>query len=203
MVIHIYIYISVGSYTWTSTTGDTFAARAKWDAGRLAIALGQCQGQECSKPVPAATLPTKGSLPCFEPKGKGWDRLGSFKFEIDPKTKEVRINGWAVDLSAALPGKQNGTAPVIVKLRVNGRFNVLSPQIANISRPDLPKANPNIPDPYHGFATYALPTHLLQGTQKVVLFGQVGEQGTPQPFGGKKGAGEKHCLCGGVSCPCK
>jgi hypothetical protein len=182
--------------------GDAFAVQAAQSAGRLAAPLGQCTGHACSYPQPAA-LPSNGSLPCYVMKPAGYDYMGDFKFKIDPKTKAVGIKGWAVDLSSRLPGKKNGTEPVIVELRVNGKFGKIPAQVANIPRADIPKANPKIPDPAHGFQYTTLPAALLKGVQKIVLFGKVGEDGALNPLGGSpKQPVLKRCLCDGTECPC-
>lgn len=73
-----------------------------------------------------------------------------------------------------------------------------------MERDDLPKNNPKIPDPYHGFVYAAkdLPKSLLKGIQKLVLFGSVGANGTKHQFGFKRGQTIKKCLCDGAECPC-
>jgi hypothetical protein len=86
--------------------------------------------------------------------------------------------------SARLPGKKNETEPVVVELRVNGKFGKIPAQVANIPRANLPKANPKIPDPAHGFQYTILSAALLKGVQKIVLFGKVGEDGVLNPLGG-------------------
>jgi hypothetical protein len=185
--------------------GNAFAARAAADAGRLIVPLGLCKGKRCSTPVPAATTPAGGSLACYQTKGKGWQYLGSFNFITDTETKKViGIRGWAVDISSSLPGKKPGTEPVIVRLRVNGQLGVVKPVVADMARMDLPKANPNIPDPYHGWQYNAsdLPPSLMEGRQKIVLWGDVDERGPPHAYGGKKGEGVMRCLCHGIECAC-
>eukprot|EP01043_Picozoa_sp_COSAG02_P016885 COSAG02_NODE_753_length_17610_cov_23.119753_9_plen_300_part_00 len=185
--------------------GNAFAVRAADDAGRMIAPLGVCKGRACNKPVPAATTPTDGSLTCYQTKGRGWQYLGSFNLITDKETNRViGIRGWAVDLSSSLPGKKPGTEPVIVRLRVNGKFGLIKPTVADMPRIDLPTANPNVPDPYHGWQYNAtdLPASLMQGQKRVTLLGHVGENGQYHPYGGKKGAGVERCLCHGVECPC-
>ena len=183
--------------------GNTFAVKAAWDAGRLAVPLGQCKGHVCSDPIPAVSLPRNGSLACYPPAPTPVNKyLGSFNFIVDPLTKAVGIKGWAVDLSTSLPGKKNGTEPVTVQLRVNGKFGLLPPQVASIPNPNLPERNPNIPDPAHAFKYKKLPNALMKGTQKFVLFGQIGASGPLHALGGAPGKGIKLCLCDGAACPC-
>ena len=185
--------------------GNTFAVQAALDAGRLIVPLGLCKGHECSTPVPAASTPGNGSLTCYQAKGPGWQYLGAFNFLTDAKTNKVSgIKGWAVDLSSNLPGKKAGTEPVTVQLRVDGKVGQIKPLVADMLREDLPKANPLIPDPYHGwqFNTTDLPAFLMKGKHAVVLVGKVAGESKLHPFGGHKGVGEQRCLCDGVECLC-
>ena len=185
--------------------GSSFAVQAADDAGRMIVPLGLCKGQGCSRPVPAATAPTGGSLACYQIRGPGWQYLGSFKLMTDKETnKVIGIHGWAVDLSASLPGKKPGSEPVMVHLRINGKFGLLKPFVADMTRIDLPESNSDIPDPYHGrqYNATDLPASLMEGRKEITLFGRVDEEGQYHPYGGKKGLGVTQCLCDGVECPC-
>lgn len=60
--------------------------------------------------------------------------MGDLNLAVGKSNLVTGLKGWAVDLSDALPGKKNGTEPVTINFRVNGKFGVLPQIVANIKR---------------------------------------------------------------------
>lgn len=180
-----------------------FAASAAAMAGRIVNALGSCSGADCSHPVPAASGPTDGSLQCYTAQTPQTTHLGAFNI-VPEKGGTFGIKGWLVD-TTVLGG--NGTEPVIVWFKVDGKFYDAGIHIANIVA-DLPR--PDIPTPSkdHGFVynSSQIPAQLFTGKHSLTLFGRVGLTGPLVGFGGagKHGVnpGEEKCVCNGKVCPC-
>lgn len=180
-----------------------FAQAAEAYAGKIVLALGNCTGESCHNPTPASTTPRPGGLQCYTPATPGEDQMGDLNLAVGKSNLVTGLQGWAVDLSDALPGKKNGTEPVTINFRVNGKFGVLPQIVANIKRDDLPVNNKLIPDPFHGFSVTDLPPSLMKGVQKIVIFGSPhpGERPwLPMGKGPGKALGSKQCLCDGKRC---
>ena len=104
-------------------------------------------------------------------------------------------------------------------LKVDGKFgnfrmNYPDGITANVTRKDIPKVYPRVPNAEHGFvAPFAkFPAGLLKGVHTFTLFGKIGAgpvtaDNSLRPYGGagtRNGgnAGATVCLCDGKQCPC-
>ena len=199
-------------------SSGAFAAEIEAVAAPMALALGQCSGEQaCSAPETAAAatamaaisapLPT---LQCYSTVTTKNQYLGSWSFLPlgGQGKKATQLHGWAVDrtLDGQPGGKPRGFSPVVVRLRVDGKW-LGSPAavVANVTRPDLAD-NPKVPNLEHGFVMDIsdVPPQALHGKHQFDIVGvklnAAGQATSQHPI--SSSTPFIRCLCDGIECTC-
>ena len=166
----------------------------------VAAALGQCAGAACSSLSPDLEVARQAPpLPCY-PSIQAPGVVASFNLVGGKKVKAV--HGWVVDFMLDAPkGKPRGWPAVTVRLLLDHRYHPKVPmQVANMSRPDIMKRNPAIPNPDHGFV-FTFPEGFLPPKGKHTVEVVAWIDGQPHKMGPKNQPLRK-CFCELAPCNC-